>query len=62
MALALDILLSGLVLLVLADLVTGLATGRMRLLGGNIKASPGMFWGYAGVEAILVIFVGSLWL
>jgi hypothetical protein len=62
MGLALDILLSGLAFLVLVDLVTGLARGRLRLLDGDKRASPAKFWGYAGVEAVLVVFVASLWL
>jgi hypothetical protein len=62
MGLALDILLSALALVVLADLVTGLPKGRLRLLNGDKNANPATFWGYVGVEAVLVALVASLWL
>jgi hypothetical protein len=62
MALALDILLSALALAVLADLVTGLVRGQLRLLDGDRNASPTLFWTYAGVEAVLVVLVASLWI
>jgi hypothetical protein len=62
MGLVLDILLGALALVVLADLVTGLPKGRLRLLSGDKSANPAIFWGYVAVETVLVILVASLWL
>jgi hypothetical protein len=62
MGLALNILLSALALIVLADLATGLPKGRLRLLSGDKGTNPTIFWGNVGIEAILVALVASLWL
>lgn len=58
MDLALDLLLSAIAVLVLIDLIFGLATGRLRLLSGDRSASPTAFWFYVFVEAVLVLLVG----
>ena len=62
MALALDVFLTAIALLVLADLVSGMARGRLLLLNGDRTVNRTTFWVYAGVEAILVALVASFWI
>ena len=62
MVFALNLLISALALVVLADLIFGLARGRLRLLNADRTASPTTFWIYIAVEAALVLLVATLWL
>jgi hypothetical protein len=61
MAFALDVFLTAIALLVLADLVSGMARGRLLLLDGDRTVNRTTFWVCAGVEAILVALVASFW-
>jgi len=61
MAFALDVFLTAIALLVLADLVSGMARGRLLLLNGDRTVNRTTFWVCAGVEAILVGLVASFW-